>query len=407
MKNVEIHPMYGFTAQNANLISSRKKEPGWMLKKRLLAYKYYCSKKFPENHPELTKIDPQTLKIYLAARGKPLPGPEERRVSGYLLQAESTVQKIYLNERSRIKHVQFSSIDDGRKSHEEIFRKYFDGFPSLDDWIFSDMNLTCFANGTFLYVPKNVKCDSPFIILSKIFSRGLSQFKRNLFICDEESECHVVFRGEAEPWDDAPNLSIETTEIIVERGATCTLLINQKWLNNVWNFHTVRCKVQEGANFEIRLENSDAKISMTDLAIYLKGAHATCSVKSNSSGKNNENWDDTFKIFHENSKTVSRLDLLSFSKDSGVIRKRIDISISPNAAHSVSDINCLSMVFGPKSQIEILEKCAVQNTTSTINKIVQYISLSQEQINYLQTRGMDTIRIENLMIETAKKKLIW
>lgn len=407
MKPIEIHPLHGFTTKNIRLISGRKKEPSWILKKRQLAYQHFCDKKFPDEFSELLTIDPSRLKIFLDARGKKVPRPDERRVSGYLLQSESTAQKIYLNRVSLIKHVQFSSIDDGRKSHEEIFRKYFDCFPSLDDWIFSNINLAAFSSGAFLHVPINLKCDSPFIISSKIFSRGLCQFKRNLFICDEKSECHIVFRGEAEPWDDVPNLSCETTEIIVERGATCTLLIDQKWLDNVWNFHTIRCEVQEGGNFDIVIENSDAKISMIDLTVYLKGEHGACSIKSNSTLKNIEKRGDHYKIFHENPKTTSRLDLLNFSKDSSVIHKNISIAVNPVAAYSESNINCINMIFDPKSKIGIQGESRVQNTTSTLNKIVQYVTLSPTQINYLKSRWMNDAHIENLLIETAKKKLMW
>lgn len=404
---IEIHPIYGLSSRNVNLISTRKKEPAWMLKKRLTAFKYYSMKNFPKNYPELSAFEPQKIKIYLEARGKPMKCPEVKRVSGYLLQSESTVQKTYLNRVSRLKHVQFSSISEGLKCHEEIFRKYFDTFQNLDDWIFSHMNLAIFTNGAFLYVPAAAKCMSPFIVSSKIFSRGLSQFKRNLFIYGEGSEGHAVIRAEAEPWDKAANLSVETTEIIVERGAAATLLIDQKWRSNVWNFHTIRCEVRENAKLEIQIENSKAAISMIDLVIYLKGEHAACSVKSISALNYNEKQEDFYRIIHENPKTLSRLDFLNCSKDNSVIRKSINVAVKPLAANSESSVNCLNMVFDPRSQIAIDNGSAVQNTTSTLNKIVQYVSLTPEQINYLKSRWMDAAHIEELMIETAKKKLIW
>lgn len=401
-----IHPLYGFTTQNINLISHEKKEPAWILKKRRLAYLSFCDKKFPEDYPEFSTLDLASLKIYLAARGKNISKPREDAF-GYLLQSESTVQASHLNYQARKNRVLFTSISVALVKHSEIFRRNFDHFPNHQDWIFNDMNSAIFSDGAFLFVPENLKCSMPFIILSKIFSRGLSQFKRNLFVCGAASDSRIIFRGEAGEWDDASNLSCETTEIIVERHAHCILLIDQKWLGNIWNFHTIKCEVREGGNLEVEINNTDAKLSMIDLHVHLKNEGAKCRVKSISCGKNTEKRNYRFRIFHEAAKTSSRLDLLNFSKDDSHLHQYSYVAVGSAAINSESDVNCVNMVFDQKSQIKTEEECVIKNTSSKINKIVQYVFLTPQQINYLKSRGMEQAHIENLLVKQTKKKLIW
>ncbi len=401
-----IYPLKGVNPHNIKLISGTKHEPLWLLKKRQVAFHSLTNKLFPDLTPALQNLRLSDLKVYLESKGKIVKNPRLDNLSGYITQSESTGMTYKLNDHLKRNGVILLPLDEARVKHEKLFGQYFDKLHDLSDWNLADLNLSVFSGGMFLYVPAGQKVELPIRQFSMIFSRGMCQFPRNLLILAENSSCRIEDTADAGIWDNASNINCETTEIFVAKGAVCQHEIKQKWQKNLWNFRTVKTSVAEGGNYILKINASDATLSMSKIDIFLNEKNSSCTILNDIIADDLQTIEDEIRIFHNFAQTKSVLNLFTFSRGESKIRQKLMVVHNPTAKNSDAKINSVSCTLSNKSQIAIIPQIQTNCGSAQTVCNLKNLFLSEAQNMYLKTRGLCQREIEDLFIK-SEKKIVW
>ena len=155
----------------------------------------------------------------------------------------------------------FKDTDSALRENEELFKEYFASVIPAADNKFSALNSAVWSGGSFIYVPKGVKLETPLQAYFRINSENMGQFERTLIIADEGSSVHYV-EGCTAPVYTTNSLHSAVVEIIVKKDAYCRYTTIQNWANNVYNLVTKRTFVYENGTMEWIDGNLGSKLTM-------------------------------------------------------------------------------------------------------------------------------------------------
>ena len=268
-------------------ISRMKKEPAWMLEKRLAAYSYFRQRPLPKWGPDLTHLNFDDLYYYVRPAGKKeqswdkvpedikktfdklgIPEAERKFLAGSTAQFESESVYHHLKKQWEEKGIIFTDMDTGLKEHPDIVEKYFGTVVPLDDNKFASLNSATWSGGSFVYIPKNTKCDIPLQAYFRINTEKLGQFERTMIICEEGSSVNYV-EGCSAPVYTTASLHAAVVEIIAKKNSKVRYTTIQNWSNNVYNLVTKRAVAYENAVVEwldgnIGCLTADSKVFVND-----------------------------------------------------------------------------------------------------------------------------------------------
>ena len=159
------------------------------------------------------------------------------------------------------KGIIFKDTDSALRENEELFREYFASVVPAADNKFAALNSAVWSGGSFIYVPKNVKLDTPLQAYFRINSENMGQFERTLIIADEGASVNYV-EGCTAPVYTTSSLHSAVVEIIVHKDAHVRYTTIQNWANNVYNLVTKRTFVHENGNMEWVDGNLGSKLTM-------------------------------------------------------------------------------------------------------------------------------------------------
>src|SRR3989344_2265153 len=248
----------GLSEETVRAISKIKKEPDWMLQKRLAALKVFFSKPMPTwganlsgvNFDEITyfarptdkKSDswddvPDKIKNTFDKLG--IPQAEKKFLAGVGAQYESEVLYHKLREDLEKKGVIFVDTDTAVHKYPELMQKWFGKIIPAGDNKFAALNTACWSGGSFIYIPPNVKVDLPLQAYFRINTQSVGQFERTLIIADTNSEVHYI-EGCSAPIYQKNSLHSAVVEIIALDGAKVKYTTIQNWSSHVFNLVTKR-----------------------------------------------------------------------------------------------------------------------------------------------------------------------
>lgn len=287
----------GLSETVINQLSQLKKEPEWMHKFRLNAYKTFLTKPMPSWGADLSEINFDDIYYYL----KPIqdvertwddvpdqmkstferlgvPQAEREFLAGVKAQFDSEVIYGSLMEELSDQGVIFMGTDEALQKHPEFFTEYFSKVVPVSDNKFAALNSAVWSGGSFVYVPKGVKVARPLQAYFRINAKNFGQFERTLIIVDEGAEVSYV-EGCSAPVYSSDSLHAAVVEVIVKKGARCRYTTIQNWSSNVYNLVTKRARVEEDGVMEwidgnlgcltgdtdVLLENGTKKISEVKL----------------------------------------------------------------------------------------------------------------------------------------------
>ena len=259
----------GLTEETVRLISAKKGEPEWMLEYRLEAFRawqkmeqpdwahlnippidyqdiyYYAAPKKKEGPKSLDEVDPELLRTF-EKLGIPL---EERKIlSGIAVDAviDSVSVKTTFKEKLAEKGIIFCSFSEAVQEHPELVRKYLSSVVPVKDNFFAAMNSAVFSDGSFVYIPKGVRCPMELSTYFRINAINTGQFERTLIVADEGSYVSYL-EGCTAPQRDENQLHAAIVEIVVEKDAEVKYSTVQNWFpgdkegkGGVYNFVTKR-----------------------------------------------------------------------------------------------------------------------------------------------------------------------
>ena len=404
-----------------------KKEPQWMLERRLKAFRHYLKRPMPDWGADLSGIDFDDIYYYLQASDKSekswsdvpdyvkrtfdklgIPEAEQKYLAGVGAQYDST--SVYHNIRKDLEAlgVIFTDTDTALKEHPEIFREHFGTIIPANDNKLAALNTAVWSGGSFVWVPPGVKVEVPLQAYFRINSESAGQFERTLIIAEPGSSVHYV-EGCTAPVFSSNTLHSAVVEIIVKKGADVRYTTIQNWSHNVYNLVTKRAVVQEGGRMSWIDANLGSKVTMKYPSVYLVGERAHGEVLSVAFAGSSQHQDAGAKMVHAAPNTTSPITSKGISRGTGKQTYRGLVKIYPGCKGSKSTVRCDALMLDDTAQSGTYPYMEIDEDDVTIGHEASVSKVGEEQLFYLMSRGLSegeaTAMIVNGFIEPIVKTL--
>ena len=408
----------GINEDVVRAISKYKKEPEWMLEKRLNALKIFNELKTPDWGPDLSALDlqkicyfaipdaehnvnswdkvPDSIKKTFERLG--IPEAERKALAGAGAQYDSQV--VYHNLRDDLakQGVIFEDMDVAVQKHPELVKKYYMNkcvSPRLHK--FAALHGAVWSGGTFIYVPKGVKVDMPLQAYFRMNAASMGQFEHTLIIVDEGAECHYI-EGCSAPKYNTASLHAGCVELFVHKNARMRYSSVENWSSNTYNLNTKRANVDEGGVVEWVSGNLGSGVTMLYPASVLLGKNSKADHVTIAYGGKGQNQDTGAKVYHLAPKTTSTINSKSISKDGGITGYRGLVKIKKGAKGAKCSVICDALMFDNKSQSNTWPSIDVQEKESTVVHEASVGRISEDQLFYLQSRGLSEEQALQLIV---------
>lgn len=398
-------------------ISSDKKEPTWMLEKRLAALKTYLEKPMPEWGPSLEGLDLQNMTYYVSPEvaekqnWKELPKeisdtfeklgiPEAERdyLGGVGAQYDSGVVYHRIKQELADKGVIFENMDVALQKYPDLVKKYFmTKCVSPAEHKFVSLHAAVWSGGTFIYVPKGVKVALPLQAYFRMNREGSAQFEHTLIVADEGSSVEYI-EGCSAPRYNSSSLHTGCVELFVHKGARIKYLSIENWSKNTYNLNTKKALVYEDA--EVQWVNGNLGSAVTML--YPSSVLLERGARSDSLGivvAGEGQWQDTgSKAIHLAPGTSSTIRSKSVSKDGGISNYRGLVHVAKSAEGARSSVVCDALILDDESESNTLPSIKNENNQAEISHEARVGKIGAEEIFYLQSRGISEKEAERMII---------
>ena len=410
----------GLNEDTIRLISAKKQEPEWLLDWRLRAYRGWL--KMTEPHWANVKYDPidyQSIRYYAAPRNQNMLGSldevdpklletyeklgiplsEQKVLAGVAVDAifdsvsVGTTYKAKLAEQGII----FCSFGEAVREHPELVRKYLGSVVPLSDNFFAALNSAVFSDGSFVYVPKGVRCPLELSTYFRINAAETGQFERTLIIADEGAYVSYL-EGCTAPKRDENQLHAAVVELVALDNATIKYSTVQNWyagdergVGGVFNFVTKRGKAL-GVNSKIswtQVETGSA-ITWKYPGVILQGDNSVGEFYSVAVVNGKQQADTGTKMIHIGKNTTSTIVSKGISAGHGQNTYRGGVKILKSATGARNYSQCDSLLLGDKCGAHTFPYLEVKNTSSQVEHEASTSKIGEDQIFYCRQRGIST-----------------
>ncbi len=406
----------GLNEEVIRTISQEKDEPEWMLDYRLKAYEIYKNKPIPEWGPDLSGIDFNDITYYQKATNRPvrtwddvpdeikktferigIPEAERAYLAGATVQYES--EAVYTRMKSAYENlgIIFTDMDSALRDYPELVKEYFGSVVPSEDNFQAALNSSVWSGGTFIYVPKGVQTTLPLQTYFRMNNEKSGQFERTLIIVDEGASIHYV-EGCTAPTFSYANLHAAVVEIVVKKDAYCRYSTIQNWSDNVYNIVTKRGHCEEGATLEWIDGNLGSNLTMKYPSVFLNGRGSRGTVLSIAFAGENQHQHTGAKIFHMAPDTSSSIVSKSIAKDGGNVDYLGQVYFDKNSDRSISHIECDTIIMDDKSRSDTIPFNEIHNSNVTLEHEAKVSKISEEQLFYLMSRGLDEATATEMII---------
>jgi Fe-S cluster assembly protein SufB len=410
----------GLNEEIIRFISAKKNEPEWLLDYRLSAFaqwkkmkepdwaglkyppidyqaiRYYAApKSVSEKKKSLDELDPELLKTF-ERLGIPL--QEQKRISGVAVDAVFDSVSLGTTHKETLAKagVIFCSISEAVQEHPELVRKYLGSVVPVADNYFAALNAAVFTDGSFCYVPKGVKCPLDLSTYFRINAQESGQFERTLLVADAGSFVNYL-EGCTAPQRDENQLHAAVVELIAMDDAEINYSTVQNWyagdrqgLGGIYNFVTKRGKAL-GKNARITWTQVEAGSAITWKypSCILQGDNSSGAFYSVALTHDKMQADTGTKMIHVGKNTKSTIISKGISTGESVNAYRGQVKIMPRAEGARNYSQCDSMLVGARCAANTFPVIEVQNDSSTVEHEASTSRISEEQLFYLKSRGLD------------------
>ncbi|HEX4228407.1 MAG TPA: Fe-S cluster assembly protein SufB [Bryobacteraceae bacterium] len=411
----------GLNEDIIRLISTRKKEPDFLLEWRLRAYRqwltmkepqwanihyppidyqaiiYYAAPKSKKDRPNsLDEIDPELLRTY-EKLGIPL--HERELLAGVAVDAvfDSVSVATTFKEKLSELGIIFCSFSEAVQEHPNLVQKYLGTVVPYSDNFFASLNSAVFTDGSFCYIPKGVRCPMELSTYFRINAKNTGQFERTLIIADEGA--HVSYlEGCTAPMRDSNQLHAAVVELIALDNATIKYSTVQNWYpgdkegkGGIYNFVTKRGKCL-GTNSKIswtQVETGSA-ITWKYPSCLLVGDNSIGEFYSVALTNNYQQADTGTKMIHLGKNTRSTIVSKGISAGHGQNTYRGGVKILKGATGARNYSQCDSMLLGDQCGAHTFPYLEVKNTSSSVEHEASTSKIGEDQIFYCRQRGIST-----------------
>ncbi|SDP50428.1 Fe-S cluster assembly protein SufB [Halobacillus sp. SY10] len=396
----------GLTKEVVEQISNYKEEPKWMLDFRLKSLEQFYKMPMPQWGGDLSELNFDDITYYVKPSERSerswdevpeeikntfdrlgIPEAEQKYLAGVSAQYESEV--VYHNMEKDLEElgVIFKDTDSALKENEDLFKEYFGKVIPPSDNKFSALNSAVWSGGSFIYVPKDTKVETPLQAYFRINSENMGQFERTLIIADEGSSVHYV-EGCTAPTYSSSSLHSAVVEIFVKDNAYCRYTTIQNWANNVYNLVTKRAVAESNATMEWVDGNLGSKLTMKYPAVLLKGEGARGMTLSIALAGKGQHQDAGAKMHHLAPNTSSTIVSKSISKHGGKVTYRGIVQFGRKAEGARSNVECDTLIMDNESTSDTIPYNEIMNENISLEHEAKVSKVSEEQLFYLMSRGI-------------------
>ena len=427
----DVKPEYstgrGLTEKTVREISAAKHEPQWILDFRLKSYQIYKKMPMPKFGPDLSDLNlkdmlyfqrmtdkkyrdwkdvPEDLKKTFDRLG--VPQAERKYLAGSSAQYESEV--VYHNMKQQFDKlgIIFTDTDTALKKYPKLFKKWFGKLVHPNDNKFAALNGAVWSGGSFIYVPKGVKCKTPIQSYFRLNAENSGQFERTLIIVDEGASVDYV-EGCTAPNYSSDSLHAAVVEVNVEKNAYCRYTTIQNWSDNVYSLETKRAAAQENATMEWVDGNLGSKVTMKYPSVYLDGKNARGTMLSIAVASNGIHQDSGARMIHNAPNTSSSIVSKSIAKSGGSTDYRGQVHFTEKADGSKAHVECDTIIMDDKSSSDTIPYNEVNNANVAMEHEARVSKISEEKLYYLMSRGISEEKATQMIVmgfvEPFTKKL--
>ncbi len=418
------------------MISAKKAEPEWMLDYRLKAYqhwltmtepvwakvhyapidfqsiRYYSApKKQTEGPKSMEDLDPELVKTF-ERLGIPL--TEQKRISGVAMDvvfdsvSVGTTHQDVLEEAGVI----FCSISEAVHKYPDLVRKYLGTVVPISDNFYAALNAAVFTDGSFCYIPKGVRCPIDLSTYFRINAKDTGQFERTLLVADEGSFVNYL-EGCTAPQRDENQLHAAVVELIALENAEIKYSTVQNWYTGdkngkggIYNFVTKRgkCMGRKSKISWTQVESGSA-ITWKYPSVILQGDDSEAAFYSVALTHDYMQADTGTKMIHIGKNTKSTIISKGISTDFSSNTYRGLVKIMPSADGARNYSQCDSMLVGDQCSAHTVPYLEIKNKTATMEHEASTSRISEDQIFYLQSRGLDMEQTISLLVNGFCKEV--
>ena len=418
------------------LISAKKEEPEWLLEFRLEAYQHWLTMEPPTwAHLEIPEIDYQDI-IYYAdptKRKKPgsldevdpellktfdrlgIPLEEQKMLTGVAVDAvmDSVSVKTTFKETLAEKGIIFCSFSDAVKQHPDLVKKYMATVVPYTDNYFAALNSAVFSDGSFVYIPKGVRCPMELSTYFRINTANTGQFERTLIIADDHSYVSYL-EGCTAPMRDENQLHAAIVEIIAMEDAEVKYSTVQNWYpgdkqgkGGVYNFVTKRgiCKGNRSKISWTQVETGSA-ITWKYPSCVLAGDDSVGEFYSVAVTNHFQQADTGTKMIHLGKNTRSRIVSKGISAGSSQNSYRGLVKVTRRAENARNHSQCDSLLLTDYCGAHTFPYTEINNPTAILEHEATTSKISEEQIFYCNQRGLDEEQAIGLIVNGYVKEVV-
>ena len=406
----------GLSEDVIRFISAKKHEPEWLLDFRLKAYRHWLTLRQPEwAHLKIPPIDFQAISYYAAPKPKEekksldevdpelldtfnklgISLEEQKRISGVAVDAVLDSVSVKTTHREKLAElgVIFCSISEAVKDYPELVKKYLGSVVGYRDNFYAALNSAVFSDGSFVYIPKGVRCPMELSTYFRINAAGTGQFERTLIVADDDSYVSYL-EGCTAPMRDENQLHAAIVEIIVEDRAEVKYSTVQNWYagdregrGGIYNFVTKRglCRGHRSKLSWTQVETGSA-ITWKYPSCVLKGDESTGEFYSVALTNNYQQADTGTKMIHIGRNSRSTIVSKGISAGRSQNSYRGLVKVAKGAENCRNYTQCDSLLMGDKCGAHTFPYIEVGNDSSTVEHEATTSKINEEQLFYCQQR---------------------
>jgi Fe-S cluster assembly protein SufB len=427
----------GLSEEIVAFISKKKEEPEWLLEWRLKAYRrwlemkepswakvsypkidfqdicYYAAPKTNENAPKsLDEVDPKLLETY-EKLGIPL--HEREILAGVAVDAVFDSVSVATTFRHKLAEVGviFMSFSEAVHNHPELIKKYLGSVVPVSDNFYAALNSAVFSDGSFVYIPKGVRCPMELSTYFRINAANTGQFERTLIIADEGSYVSYL-EGCTAPMRDENQLHAAVVELVAHKDAQIKYSTVQNWYpgdengkGGIFNFVTKRglCEGERSKISWTQVETGSA-ITWKYPSCILKGDDSIGEFYSVALSNHRQQADTGTKMIHLGKNTKSTIISKGISAGHGQQTYRGGVKISRGATNARNYTQCDSLLIGDKCGAHTVPYVDVRNSSSKLEHEATTSRIGEDQLFYCRQRGLSEEDAVSLIVNGFAKQVL-
>jgi Fe-S cluster assembly protein SufB len=421
----------GLSEDIVRWISARKEEPEFLLEWRLKAYRHFVKLLKEQREPtwaniQFNPIDYQNI-IYFSAPKKQayasldevdkdiletfeklgIPLEEQKRLSGVAVDAIFDSVSIATTAKDTLAKygVIFSSLSEAAQKHPDLVKKYLGSVVPYTDNFYATLNSAVFSDGSFVFIPKGVRCPLELSTYFRINAQGSGQFERTLIIAEDSSYVSYL-EGCSAPQRDENQLHAAVVELVAMDNAEIKYSTVQNWYpgdedgkGGIYNFVTKRGKCAgNGSKISWTQVETGSAITWKYPSVILQGDNSIGEFYSVALTKSRQQADTGTKMTHLGKNTSSTIISKGISAGHASNTYRGLVKIMPKATGARNYTQCDSLLIGDRCGAHTVPYIEVLNNTSTVEHEASTSKVSDEQVFYCNQRGLSNEDAQSLII---------